>query len=68
MKKLSFIFVLTMALAIGATAQTVATDDFNSYLGFCPETQTAVVILSNLPPSYRIPATVMGVRLLEEMQ
>ena len=44
------------------------TDDYNCYLGFCPETQTAVVILSNLPPSYRIPATVMGVKLLEEIQ
>lgn len=44
------------------------TDDYNCYLGFCPATQTAVVILSNLPPSYRIPATVMGIRLLEEIQ
>ena len=44
------------------------TDDYNCYLGFCQETQTAVVILSNLPPSYRIPATVMGVKLLEEIQ
>ena len=32
MKKISFIFVLTMALAIGTMAQTVATDDFNSYI------------------------------------
>lgn len=43
------------------------TGDYNSYLGFCPETGTAVVILSNLPPSYRIPATVLGVKLLEEI-
>jgi CubicO group peptidase (beta-lactamase class C family) len=45
-----------------------ATGSYNSYMGFCPETQTAVVVLSNLPPDYRIPATVTGVKLLEEMQ
>jgi len=44
------------------------TDHFNSYLGFSLETGTAVIILSNLPPGYRIPATVMGVRLLAEIQ
>lgn len=44
------------------------TGDYNSYLGFHPESQTAVVILSNLPPSYRIPATVLGVKLLEEIR
>lgn len=43
------------------------TGDYNSYLGFHPETGTAVVILSNLPPSYRIPATVLGVKLLAEI-
>lgn len=43
------------------------TGDYNSYLGFCPETKTAVVILSNLPPGYRIPATVLGVKLLGEI-
>ena len=41
-----------------------ATGDFNSYLGFNKEKQIGVVILSNLPPDYRIPATVMGVELL----
>lgn len=44
------------------------TGDYNSYLGFHPQSQTAVVILSNLPPSYRIPATVLGVKLLEELR
>ena len=42
------------------------TGHFNSYLGFCPETKTAVVILSNLPPGERIPATVLGIKLLQE--
>lgn len=42
------------------------TDHYNSYLGFCPETETAVVILSNLSPNYRIPATVLGIKLLKE--
>lgn len=44
------------------------TDDYNCYMGFNVETQTGVVILSNLPPSYRIPATVLGVKLLKEIQ
>lgn len=44
------------------------TGDYNSYLGFHPQSQTAVVILSNLPPSYRIPATVLGAKLLEELR
>ena len=44
-----------------------ATGDYNCYLGFCPESGTAVVILSNLALSYRIPATVMGVKLLTEI-
>lgn len=43
------------------------TDDYNSYLGFCPETKTAVVVLSNLSPNYRIPATVLGVKILKEI-
>ncbi|SHF24957.1 serine hydrolase domain-containing protein [Alkalibacter saccharofermentans] len=42
------------------------TGDYNCYLGFCPKTETAVVILSNLAPNYRIPATVMGVKLLKQ--
>lgn len=44
------------------------TDDYNCYMGFNIKTQTGVVILSNLPPSYRIPATVLGVKLLKEIQ
>lgn len=44
------------------------TGAYNSYLGFHPESGTAVVILSNLPPSYRIPATVLGVKLLGEIR
>lgn len=44
------------------------TDDYNSYLGFDPETGTAVVILSNLSPNDRIPATVLGVKALHELR
>ncbi len=44
------------------------TGDFNSYIGFDPDKRLAVVILSNLPPGYRIPATVMGVKLLTDLQ
>lgn len=42
------------------------TGDYNCYLGFHPTTETAVVILSNLAPNYRIPATVMGVKLMKQ--
>ena len=42
------------------------TGNYNSYLGFRPETETAVVVLSNLAPNTRIPATVLGVKLLLE--
>lgn len=45
-----------------------ATGNYNSYLGFCPHSQTAVVVLSNLPAKYKIPATVIGVKTLMEMQ
>ena len=44
-----------------------ATGDYNSYLGFNIETGTAVVVLSNLSPNYRIPATILGVKLLVEL-
>lgn len=44
------------------------TGDYNSYLGFDPTTGTAVVILSNLSPDYRIPATVLGVKALNELR
>lgn len=44
------------------------TGSYNSYMGFHPETKTAVVVLSNLAPSERIPATVLGVKLLMELE
>ena len=44
-----------------------ATGDYNSYLGFDIETGTAVVVLSNLSPSYRISATILGAKLLHEL-
>lgn len=43
------------------------TGHYNSYLGFQSKTGTAVVVLSNLAPNVRIPATVLGVRLLLEL-
>lgn len=43
------------------------TGHYNSYLGFCPETNTAVVVLSNLSPNDRIPATVLGIKKLQEI-
>lgn len=42
------------------------TGAYNCYLGFNPEAGTAVVVLSNLAPNDRIPATVLGVKLLIE--
>ncbi len=45
-----------------------ATGNFNSYIGFCADTKTAVVVLSNLKPSYKIPATVLGIKLLQSLQ
>lgn len=44
------------------------TGNYNSYLGFNLETGVAVVVLSNLSPNYRIPATVLGIKLLTEME
>lgn len=44
-----------------------ATSNYNSYLGFNLSTGTAVVILSNLSPNEKIPATVLGVKLLKEL-
>jgi CubicO group peptidase (beta-lactamase class C family) len=44
------------------------TGNYNSYIGFDKENQTGVVILSNLPPDYRIPATVMGIEILTSLQ
>ena len=43
------------------------TGNYNRYLGFNSETGTAVVVLSNLAPNYRVPATVLGVKLLLEL-
>jgi CubicO group peptidase (beta-lactamase class C family) len=43
------------------------TGHYNSYLGFSPETETTIVILSNLSPNDRIPATVLGIKLLQEL-
>lgn len=45
-----------------------ATGNYNSYIGLDKENQNAVVILSNLPPDYRIPATIMGVEILTSLQ
>ena len=44
------------------------TGSYNCYLGFDSKTGTAVVILSNLAPNYRIPATVLGVKLMQELR
>ncbi|MDY0125156.1 MAG: serine hydrolase domain-containing protein [Anaerolineaceae bacterium] len=41
---------------------------FNSYLAFDPDTQIAVVVLSNLKQQHRISATVLGVKLLISLQ
>ncbi|MGP6147630.1 serine hydrolase domain-containing protein [Jeotgalibaca sp. A122] len=44
------------------------TGNYNSYVGFDKDNQIGVVILSNLPPKYRIPTTVMGIELLTSLQ
>ncbi|MGN0688362.1 MAG: serine hydrolase domain-containing protein [Oscillospiraceae bacterium] len=43
------------------------TSDYNAYLGFSAADDTAVVVLSNLSPSYRIPATVLGRKIMQEL-
>lgn len=43
------------------------TGNYNCYLGFIPKEGIAVVVLSNLSPSYRIPATVLGIKALQEL-
>ena len=43
------------------------TDNYNCYLGFDPDTATAVVVLSNLSPNDRIPATVLGIKILQSL-
>ena len=45
-----------------------ATSNYNSYIAFDTEKQVGVVILSNLSANYRIPATLMGVRLITSLQ
>jgi len=45
-----------------------ATGNYNSYVGFDKLMQTGVVILSNLPPDYKISTTIIGVRLLNELR
>lgn len=44
------------------------TSNFNSYAAFDKEKQIGVVILSNCSPKYRIPTTVMGVKLMMMLQ
>lgn len=44
------------------------TSNFNSYIAFDKERQLGVVVLSNLTPNYRIPATVMGAKLIKTLQ
>jgi CubicO group peptidase (beta-lactamase class C family) len=44
------------------------TGNYNSYLAFNAEKQLAVVVLSNLPPAYRIPATVTGAKYMQEIE
>lgn len=45
-----------------------ATGHYNSYLGFDTKTGIAVVVLSNLAPNDGIPATVLGIKLMQELQ
>ncbi len=44
------------------------TSHFNSYAAFDKNKQIGVVILSNCSPDYRIPTTVMGVKLMKVLQ
>jgi CubicO group peptidase (beta-lactamase class C family) len=44
------------------------TTNYNSYLGFDPNRKIAVAVLTNLSPNYRIPAAVIGVKLLMDLQ
>ena len=39
----------------------------NAYLGFSVDEGTAVVVLSDLSPNYRIPATVLGRKIMSEL-
>lgn len=44
-----------------------ATDNYNMYIGFSPSTKKAVIIMSNMPSSYRTSTTVMGIKCLKRM-
>jgi len=44
------------------------TTNYNCYLGFDKQRQIAVVVLTNLPPSFRISATVLGAKILTDLQ
>jgi CubicO group peptidase (beta-lactamase class C family) len=44
------------------------TSNYASYLAFDPAQQIAVVVLTNLSPDYRIPATVLGTKLMLSLQ
>jgi CubicO group peptidase (beta-lactamase class C family) len=44
------------------------TGHYSCYLGFDPQRKIAVVVLTNLAPNERIPATVLGAKLLLELQ
>jgi CubicO group peptidase (beta-lactamase class C family) len=44
------------------------TGHYSCYLGFDPQRQIAVIVLTNLAPNERIPATVLGAKLLLELQ
>ena len=52
--------------ALGIWWHNGGTGDYNSYLCVDLEEGTEVVILSNTAPGYRIPATMMGIRLYQE--
>ena len=43
------------------------TGHYNSYLGFNKKTGNGVVVLSNLSPMKKIPATVIGIKMLKEL-
>lgn len=44
------------------------TGHFNCYVGFDTQSQTAVVVLSNVSPHKRIPATILGIKLMNELR
>ncbi|MEA5142332.1 MAG: serine hydrolase domain-containing protein [Oscillibacter sp.] len=44
------------------------TGGYNCYVGLDTQNKNAVVVLSNLAPGYRIPATVIGIKALTEMR